>query len=97
MGTISYVISVRNSEQSDSNMPLTKPQSTAKLTDRSTEQGSASFKASLIRQAQLRDQVQAAIYELIHGYETTTGLSVIRLDYQPGKKRVMIDALPSAR
>lgn len=80
------------------NMPLTKPHlCIAKSTDRSTEEGRRSFKANLIRQAQLRDQVQAAIYELIRGYEETTGLSVIRLDYQAGKKRVILDALPGAK
>jgi len=48
----------------------------------------------LLRQALLRSQVQTAIYELIHGYESSTGCSVVRLDFQANKRRVILDAIP---
>jgi hypothetical protein len=48
----------------------------------------------LIQQVQLRDQVQAAIYQLIRGYEVSTGLSVTRLDYDRIEGKVTLEALP---
>jgi hypothetical protein len=48
----------------------------------------------LIQQALFRDQVQAAIYQLVRGYEVTTGLSVVRLEYDPQRAKVAIEALP---
>jgi len=45
----------------------------------------------------LRDQVQSAIVDLIRGYEMATGFSVVRLDYQPERRQVMIDALPQPK
>jgi hypothetical protein len=56
-----------------------------------------SFHTLLLRQALLRNQVQSAIYELIRGYEATTGFSVIRLDLQSEKRRIVLDAVPAAK
>ena len=53
-----------------------------------------SVRETLIRQAMLRDQVQSAIVDLIRGYEIATGFSVVRLDYQPERRQLLIDALP---
>jgi hypothetical protein len=56
-----------------------------------------SFHTLLLRQALLRNQVQSAIYELIRGYEVTTGFSVVRLDLQSEKRRIVLDAIPAAK
>jgi hypothetical protein len=48
----------------------------------------------LIQHALFRDQVQAAIYQLVRGYEVTTGLSVTRLEYDSSEGRVALEALP---
>ena len=50
--------------------------------------------AQLVNEVILRDQIQIALYELLHGYEEMTGLSVIRVNYEPERQRVSIDALP---
>ena len=52
---------------------------------------------TLIRHAMLRDQLQSAIVDLIRGYETATGFSVVRLDYHPERRQVLIDALPQPK
>jgi hypothetical protein len=48
----------------------------------------------LLQQALFRDQVQAAIYQLIRGYEVSTGLTVTRMDYDRSEGRVSLEALP---
>jgi hypothetical protein len=53
--------------------------------------------STLIRQALFRDQVQAAILDLIRNYELSTGLSVVRVEYQPEKPHVILDAIPVPR
>jgi hypothetical protein len=53
--------------------------------------------AALLKQALFRDQIQSAIKELIRGYEATTGLNVVRVEYQPEGRNVIIDALPARR
>ena len=53
--------------------------------------------AALLKQALFRDQIQSAIKELIRGYEATTGLNVVRVEYQPEGKDVIIDAIPAHR
>jgi hypothetical protein len=53
--------------------------------------------AALLKQALFRDQIQSAIKELIRGYEATTGLNVVRVEYQPEGKDVIIDATPARR
>ena len=53
--------------------------------------------AALLKQALFRDQIQSAIKELIRGYEATTGLNVVRVEYQPEGKDVIIDAIPARR
>jgi hypothetical protein len=58
---------------------------------------SITYDRPLIKQALFRDQVQSAIRELIRGYETTTGLTVIRVEYQPQGRHVTIDAVPQVR
>ena len=79
---------VRYSEQNEGENPL--------VFDR--QSSAAQFrKQSLIKQALFRDQVQSAIRELIRGYEATTGLSVIRVEYQPEGHQVTIDAIPQVR
>ena len=55
----------------------------------------ASFHALLLRQALLRSRVQSAISELIRGYEATSGFSVIRVDLESRKSRVILDAIPA--
>ena len=57
----------------------------------------ASFHALLLRQALLRGQIQTAIYELVRGYEAKTGFTVVRLDLQADKKRVILEAVPAPR
>ena len=57
----------------------------------------ASFHALLLRQALLRGQIQTAIYELVRGYEAKTGFTVVRLDLQAEKKRVILEAVPAPR
>ena len=56
-----------------------------------------SMGAALLKQALFRDQIQSAIKELIRGYEATTGLNVVRVEYQPEGKSVIIDAIPARR
>ena len=53
-----------------------------------------SARERLVQQAIFRDQVQAAIYQLVRGYEITTGLSVTRLEYDASAGRVALEALP---
>jgi hypothetical protein len=53
-----------------------------------------SRRAELVEHVILRSQVQAALYQLVRGYEETTGLSVVRLNYEPDEQRVTIEALP---
>jgi hypothetical protein len=79
-------IDQRISIEPDSDLPVFKPPSRAKPDH--------SFLTLLLKQALLRNQVQAAIYELIRGYEATTGFSVIRLDLQPDERRIVLDAVP---
>ena len=56
-----------------------------------------SVRETLMRHAMLRDQMQSAIVDLIRGYEVATGFSVVRLDYQPERRQVLIDALPQPK
>jgi hypothetical protein len=49
------------------------------------------------RLVECADRVQAAVYALIRGYETTTGHSVIRLDYDAEARRITLDALPLSK
>ncbi len=78
-----YESSVRYSEQKGSMSPLTFPH--------------RSSRKDVVKHAILRDQVQRAMEDLIRGYEATSGVSVIRIDYKSEQKRVIIDAVPSAR
>jgi hypothetical protein len=80
MSTTTYNTAVRFSEPSASKHPLFS----AGLDPRDQLLGHLGF----------REEVQAAIYHLIRGYETTTGLSVTRLEYDPREGRVAIEALP---
>jgi hypothetical protein len=57
----------------------------------------ASFHSMLLRQALLRNQIQSAIYDLVRGYEATTGFSVVRIDLQAKKRKVTLDAIPAPR
>ena len=52
---------------------------------------------TLVRQAKLRDSLQAAIAQLLREYELTTGFRVVRLDYQSEKNLVIVDAIPAPR
>lgn len=52
------------------------------------------FRERLVKHALLRSQVQAAIAELIRGYERTTSLSVVRVEYQPETCQVILEAVP---
>jgi hypothetical protein len=51
----------------------------------------------LVKHAILRDQVQAAIQELIRGYEVTTGFAVVRVNYDGSQRRFTLDALPPSK
>jgi hypothetical protein len=62
-------------------------------TDRTSSKSSARG-AHIVNEVILRDQIQVALYELLHGYEEMTGLSVIRVHYDSERGRVSIDALP---
>ena len=90
MKTTIYEILIPISEQE----PVTEPLSLRRTFPVSTPKPNASFHSMLLRQALLRSQVQTAIYELIHGYESSTGCSVVRLDFQANKRRVILDAIP---
>jgi hypothetical protein len=94
MKPIRYDDPVRNSEQKLSSAPLhpaVAPEKQSVLPPLSD-----TFRANLIRHAIFRDQVQTAISELIRGYEATTGLSVLRLEYHPENHHVTLDAIPAA-
>ncbi len=78
-----YESAVRYSEQKMPDSPLSFHRRTSR--------------SDLIKHAVLRNQVQTAMAELIRGYEVTSGVSVIRIEYKPDQKRVMIDAVPAAR
>jgi hypothetical protein len=80
MSTTRYNTAVRFSEQNISKHPLFS----AGLDPRDQLLGHLGF----------REEVQAAIYHLIRGYEATTGLSVTKLEYDPREGRVAIEALP---
>ena len=80
MITSAYSNSVRFSEQDPSRAPLSS--------------GDPSARDRLVQQVIFRDQVQTAIHHLIRGYETTTGRSVTRLDYDPREGRITLEALP---
>ena len=51
-------------------------------------------RTSLIKQALFRDQVQAAIADLIRDYEVASGLSVIRVEYKVEETCKKIYAIP---
>jgi hypothetical protein len=80
MNTTAYDTSVRFSEQSSSKKSLCP--------------SDVAGRERLLQEIVFRDQVQAAILHLIRGYETTTGLSVTRLEYERREGRVMLEALP---
>ena len=88
--TMTSIDSVRYSEQNDSMMPLETKSGTGL-----ENPGQNSFRASIVRNALLRDQVQKALSDLIHNYEETTGLSVIRVLYQAETRGFSIEAIPA--
>jgi hypothetical protein len=94
--TVRSNASVRYSEQNNAIRPLELVGGTG-----SNEQpGQAPrtdgfFRASIIKNALLRDQVQSALSDLIHKYEETTGLSVIRVVYQAETRGFSIEAIPA--
>jgi hypothetical protein len=51
----------------------------------------------LVKQALLRDQLQAKIKELIRDYEITSRFHVVRANYSAEHRDVIIDAIPAAR
>jgi hypothetical protein len=55
----------------------------------------SAFHLRLLKQALMRTQVQSAIYQLISGNEACTGSSVVRVDFQPNKRQVLIEATPA--
>ena len=91
--------SEQNSKIDPNNRPsdAAPPVNTKPLAGFAGPKKDASFHALLLRQALLRGQIQTAIYELVRGYEAKTGFTVVRLDLQADKKRVILEAVPSAR
>ena len=94
METITYIDCVLKSEQRLPPMPLNQPSTGRSEKDRKDED---SFRKNLVKQAILREEVQASILELLRSYEEKTGLTVVRVEYQPGKQKVILDAVPSRR
>ena len=99
MKTISYKIEDRTSGEAHSDSHLSElSNAPGKAPEgRRIAKVDPSFHTLLLRQALLRNQVQSAIYELIRGYEATTGFSVIRLDLQSEKRRIVLDAVPATK
>jgi hypothetical protein len=77
-----YIKSVRFSEQAVSSIPHVN----GRIDGRERH--------SRDRLVEHADRVQAAVYALIRDYETTTGHSIIRLEYNAQARRITLDALP---
>jgi hypothetical protein len=92
-----YIKSVRFSEQEISSSPRISTGvngQTDSLARRPPLPAQHHARQRLVEHA---DKVQAAIYALIRGYESTTGHSVIRLEYDAQMRRITLDALPLSK
>jgi hypothetical protein len=86
---------VRYSEQNTTSLPLETLDGT-ELDGQPGQMRTDGFvRTGIIKNAIFRDQVQAALSELVRGYEVTTGLSVIRVLYQAETRRFSIEAIPA--
>ena len=95
VNTMRSTASVRYSEQNNTSMPLETSDGSGSDSQPGQARTDGFVRASIIKNAIFRDQVQAALSELVRGYEVTTGLSVIRVLYQAETRRFSIEAVPA--
>jgi hypothetical protein len=92
-----YIKSVRFSEQSVSSAPLIDAGANGRAEALDRRPPMPAHSHARERLVEHADRVQAAIYALIRGYESSTGHSVIRLEYDAQQRRITLDALPLSK